>query len=30
VEARYGMERYVRDMLAVYGDLLPRLWRRAA
>jgi glycosyltransferase involved in cell wall biosynthesis len=29
-EAHYGMERYVRDMLGVYADLLPRLRRRAA
>ncbi|OLE53801.1 MAG: hypothetical protein AUG74_20930 [Bacteroidetes bacterium 13_1_20CM_4_60_6] len=27
---RYGMERYVREMLAVYSELLPRRWRRAA
>jgi len=30
VEARYGMERYVREMLAIYSELLPRRWPRAA
>jgi glycosyltransferase involved in cell wall biosynthesis len=25
VEARYGMERYLREMLAVYADLLPQV-----
>jgi glycosyltransferase involved in cell wall biosynthesis len=30
VEARYGMERYLREMLAVYADLLPRVWRQVA
>jgi glycosyltransferase involved in cell wall biosynthesis len=30
VEVRYGMDRYVREMLAVYAELLPRVWRRAA
>jgi len=30
VEARYGMERYVREMLAIYQELLPRRWPRAA
>jgi glycosyltransferase involved in cell wall biosynthesis len=30
VEARYGMDRYVREMLAVYAELVPRVWRQAA
>jgi len=30
VEARYGMERYVREMLAIYSELLPARWPRAA
>ena len=30
VEARYGMERYVRETLAIYSELMPRRWPRAA
>ncbi|TMB33667.1 MAG: glycosyltransferase family 4 protein [Deltaproteobacteria bacterium] len=30
VQQRYGMERYVREMLAIYSELLPQRWPRAA